>query len=168
MRRSARVVCFFCCTMSDVSPEEHSHNITAYLAIIGVIAIVVGVVYVFSTISLLSHAPASQQQEVTLSQMPRSAPVPDANDLTLSQSGFDYLVSYNGTEFFPLKFSAKEGETVRFTNNSAASISIEIASDNAASPSLARGQYWEYTIPATTTMRLIYNADGAAGQIMLK
>lgn len=147
-------------------PQGHpSYHIGAYVAILAALLVVIGIVYVFST----SPLPRSNTVEETpLAMAEKTAPQPTASDLVIAQKGFDYLVSYNGTAFIPLRFAAESGEVIRFTNNSARSVQITITPATAASPMLARGEYWEYTIPITAAKELFYKANGAAGTVTIK
>lgn len=144
-------------------PEQQhpSRHIGAYAAVLAGLAVIVGIAYVVSK-TPLSMPRVGEFTELPQIEHTNEAPQPTANDLAVAQKGFQYLVSYNGSAFLPLRFSAKAGEVVRFANNSSQRIVIAVA--DMSSPQLSIADYWEYTVPATTTP-LIYSADGAAGEI---
>lgn len=75
---------------------------------------------------------------------PAEVPMPRAEDLTIAQKGFDYLVSYTELGFEPSVLSGEKRKIVRFTNNSTQVVRIVAGAEQ--SPDLAPRRYWEYEL----------------------
>lgn len=149
-------------------PDVHPHSTHRYALWLGFLILLIGFLYAgFVMLGGTAAPPTTTVQISPISAaFPKTAPPPTANNFVSFQHGFQYLVSYTGSGFMPPALSAKTGETVRFTNNSAGQVQISLA--NAMSPMLARGQYWEYTLPATSTKQFTYSANGSTGSLKIK
>ena len=124
-----------------------AHPTHRYLLWLGFLAAVVFVALImgWSYVSFFTPQLASP----TVAEFPQDAPAPTPQDYVQAQKGFQYLVSYTEQGFAPAALSVKQGETVRFTNNS--STSLELSLDGATSAPLIHGTYFEYTFTKTGT-----------------
>lgn len=98
------------------------------------------------------------------SGFPQNAPAPRDVDTPEVQKGFQHLVSFTDSGFVPAVLVVKKGETVRFTNNSAASLQILIEGEK--SLPLAHGQYWEHTFTQKNVIE--YSAGDITGTINVR
>jgi len=118
-----------------------AHPTHRYLLWLGFLAAVVFVALImgWSYVSFFTPQLASP----TVAEFPQDAPAPTPQDYVQAQKGFQYLVSYTEQGFAPAALSVKQGETVRFTNNSDGL--LRLLFENAQITSLNHGEYYEYT-----------------------
>jgi plastocyanin len=90
------------------------------------------IVYGVTVLVLQGHTPAPKPQA------PRPAPSAAVLTQLATAPAFQYLVSYTGNGFAPRTVSIKNGETIRFTNNSSADLWI-IATGTPLYPSIQNG-----------------------------
>jgi plastocyanin len=86
---------------------------------------------------------------------PKYAPAPKAADAVVMQHGFDALVSFTGRGFEPSTITIKNGQTIRFTNNAAATLKLQSPTSLALpTQSLPPREYIEITFATVGTYRL--------------
>ncbi|MDO8576016.1 MAG: hypothetical protein Q7R90_01745, partial [bacterium] len=87
--------------------------------------------------------------------------------------GFQYLVSYTDRGFEPTRLTVKQGETVRFTNNSSEGLWVAAGGEklypgvvNGCGSSaldscrpIGQGEFWEFTFDAAGTWMFSNNID---------
>lgn len=143
---------------------------TAYGVLAAFIVIVLTIAFViFSGSSLPGADTLSAPQE-------KEAPPPPSEAVKAQlrhSKGFRALVSYTDRGFEPREVALKEGETVRFTNNSSGTVWIASTGGPSAYPGqsecgssafdtcreLQRGEFWEFTFDAKGTWRYRNNPD---------
>ena len=86
---------------------------------------------------------------------PADAPAPKAADAVVMQKGFNALVSFTGGGFEPATLSIKKGQTIRFTNNAAATLKLQSPTPLALpTQTLPPRDYVEITFATAGTYRL--------------
>lgn len=144
-------------------PQLRRVHAGAYIWLLAILIAVIALLYIFR---VPLRAPVQQPAPQDIQIIQPAAPAPNANNIVTAQRGFQHLVSFTGAGFRPAALSVAGGETVRFTNNSPSGVQITYADSQ--SPLLARGEYWEYTLPATSTTRFTYTAGGFTGTVTVK
>lgn len=150
--------------MPEASAEIIEHPTHRYVLWLGLLLLLVAGIY-FIGMRMYTPAPAQEYTDPIQMVIPY-APEPTANDLVTAQQGFQYVISYTGTSFVPKKLSIRQGETIRFVNNSGQN--VEIAYAYTTSPVIPSREYWEYAIPATTTDTFIYAAGDQTGTVTIE
>jgi len=117
----------------------HAHPTRTLLITLAALLVLAAVAY-----ALRLNFPAFPQSAAPApAGFPADAPAPQPQDYIEAQQGFQYLVSYTDNGFAPAALSVKQGETVRFTNNTSEPLQLTLA--GAQPPVLDRGEYFEYT-----------------------
>ncbi len=120
-------------------PHEQAHHWRAFLILLAVLIVAVGVLYASATYII----PVPDQIDTTLAPgFPEDVPPPTASDLVSAQQGFQHLVQYTDTGLHPSSLTVTSGEIVRFTNASFEDVQL---TGNGQSHALSHGQYWEYS-----------------------
>ncbi|MDO8576493.1 MAG: hypothetical protein Q7R90_04205 [bacterium] len=141
----------------------------AYITLLVALAVVLIAVY-----ALLSRVspPASQPSSNSTTSQPRS-PSPEVMAYLAQSKGFQYLVSYTDRGFEPTRLTVKQGETVRFTNNSSEDLWVAAGGEkvypgvvNGCGSSaldscrpIGRGEFWEFTFDVAGTWMFSNNID---------
>jgi len=139
----------------------HTHSTRRYLLWLGLIFVLVAGAFALR----LSFPTSAQLTTPTYAAFPKDAPAPTDADFVTAQKGFQYLVSYTSEEFAPKTLSVKQGETVRFTNNSNSVLPLSVS---IAEPvSLNHGEYFEYTFN-TTGIFTYTGVSGYTGEVTVE
>jgi len=138
-----------------------------YLKWLGILVVIVAAAY-FLAWNLLfraSFVPAQSAPGLSIpASFPKNIPAPAPTDYVAAQTGFQYLVSYTNHGFAPHSLSVKRGETIRFTNNSAATLQLSLP--GSPTESLAHAGYFEHTFDTAGTFNY---SDGAnVGTVTVK
>jgi plastocyanin len=118
---------------------SHTH-LRAYLWAIAILALVAIVAAILNA-TLFKTAPAPQQQ-TTLQSYPASLPPLAPQDSIGQQQGFQALVQYTASGFHPATVSIKKGDTVRFINTTAQTLTLSL-SNATQKQTLSHGAYYE-------------------------
>ena len=150
------------------------------LTVLALLLLIVFAAYLFS-----GPAPNVEEQGEALGDLIRAgkAPMPAFSSTTEARlkasKGFQALVSYTDTGFEPTELTIKEGETIRFTNNSSDKLWVAASGKtiypagggcaSSAFDSCAAFEpmdYWEFTFSQSGEWDFVNNIDKTKGGVV--
>lgn len=141
-----------------------THPTHRYFLWLGILLVIAAVAYILH-LSFPARAPAAQTSSTnTQVTFPKDAPAPQSQDYVPAQHGFQYLVQYTASGFHPSSLTIKKGETIRFTNTSAAT--LQLAFSGTQQTPVAHGAYLEHTFTAAGTYA--DTATASTGSVTVK
>lgn len=145
-------------------PEQQPHSHAKLFLWLGllVLALLVlsGVAYYFTA---PPQAGPVTSETIRMGEAPRPAFTEATKEKVRASTGFQALVSYTDRGFEPTNVRIQAGQTVRFTNNSSATLSLRTGNMQA---TIAPQDFYEHTYPAAGVFE--YRGGTATGIVQVQ
>lgn len=113
----------------------------------------------FGTISALVWFVSAPQEGPVRTPPPAPLLTEERTVEAIGTTGFSALASYTDQGFEPRSVTVQNGETIRFTNNSAKPMNLSLSGASDVPQNLPPGEYWEYTFSTSGTFSVTENTS---------